>query len=82
MIQIGSSVSAENMFGKDWKQNLFFEKGYLNKQICSIVVISSVFYFALLDLEQAKHKGFAAIVLTYALLSLASFLSLKFVTDF
>jgi len=81
LIENNTEAQAE-LLGKGWKQNLFYEKGFLNKQICSVVVIAATYYFSVMEIIEARNKGFAVIVLTYSLLSLGSFLDLSLVRDF
>ena len=76
------TVLKQKLFNQGWKYNLFDVKGQMWKQLFAVAVIFAMLHFSLVGLVMTKEKSFAAVVLTYSLICMATFLNLSPVRDF
>jgi hypothetical protein len=70
------------MFNKGWKQDLFNVSNQVNKQIFAVAVIFGLIGTSLCGLVETNEKSFSIVVLTYALICLATFFNLTQIRDF
>ena len=76
------TILKEKLFNQGWKYDLFNVQGQMWKQMFAVAVIFAMLHFSLVGLIMANEKSLAAVVLTYSLICLATFLNLSQIRDF